>query len=83
MRTFPSTELKQNVGDVLSAASSGPVVITRNHKPRFVLMSVEEYERREHGRDPRQVFAVEETPDELNDLLAGALDRQIDELDHG
>ena len=38
MRSFSSTELKQTLGDVLDAATHGPIVITKHKKPRFVLL---------------------------------------------
>ncbi len=44
MKTIPTTELKQNLGDVLAAAAVEPVTLTRHGKPRFVLMSIEAYE---------------------------------------
>ncbi|WP_284274509.1 type II toxin-antitoxin system Phd/YefM family antitoxin [Mesorhizobium huakuii] len=33
MKHYPSTDLKQNLGDVLAAASQQPVSITRHNKP--------------------------------------------------
>ena len=80
VKSFTSSDLKQHVGDVLSAAAVSPVSITKHDKPRFVLMSVEEYERRRTSPDPRKVFAVEETPDEVHDVLMEALDRQLEDL---
>lgn len=72
MRSYSSTELKQNLGDVLSAASREPVSITRHDKPRFVLMSQEAYEARFAG-DPRRAYTVEEMPDEHLAILERAL----------
>lgn len=80
MKSFTSSDLKQHVGDVLSAAAVHPVAITKHDKPRFILMSVEEYERRHPSLDPRKVFAVEETPDEVHDVLMAALDRQLEDF---
>ena len=36
---FSATDLKQNVGDVLDAASREPVAITRHNKPRCVIVA--------------------------------------------
>lgn len=71
MRSFPSTHLKQTLGDVLDAASYEPVAITRHKKPRYVLMSIRDYEQR-FKKDERQAFAVEEMPDEHLAMLETA-----------
>jgi prevent-host-death family protein len=63
MRRYPSTELKQHLGDVLDAASREPVAITKHNKARYVIMSVEAYESR-LARDPRDSYATAEMPDE-------------------
>lgn len=72
MRSYPSTDLKQNLGDVLDIASREPVTITKHRKPRFVLMSVEAYEARFAG-DPRRSYAVDEMPDDHLAMLENAL----------
>ncbi|MCR5857648.1 type II toxin-antitoxin system Phd/YefM family antitoxin [Mesorhizobium sp. J428] len=63
MREYPSTDLKQRLGDVLDAASREPVSITRHGKARFVLMNVEAYEAR-FPEDSRKSYATEEMPAE-------------------
>ena len=63
MRSFPSTHLKQTLGDVLDAASQEPIAITKHNKPRYVLMSIHDYEQR-FQKDERRVFAAEEMPAE-------------------
>ena len=78
MRSFPSTDLKQTLGDVLDAASSEPVAITRHKKPRYVLMSIREYERR-FQKDEREAYAVEEMPAEHLEMLEAAYTGQADE----
>ncbi|TJV26009.1 MAG: type II toxin-antitoxin system Phd/YefM family antitoxin [Mesorhizobium sp.] len=77
MKNYPSTDLKQNLGDVLAAASQQPVSITRHNKPRYVLMSIEAYEAR-FGNDSRRVYAAEDAPIEHIEMLeeyAAELDR--------
>jgi prevent-host-death family protein len=63
MRTFPSTDLKQTLGDVLDAASQEPIAITKHKKPRYVLMSIHDYEQR-FQKDERKAFAAAEMPAE-------------------
>lgn len=72
MREYPSTDLKQRLGDVLDAASREPVSITRHGKARFVLMNVEAYEAR-FPEDTRKVYAAEEMPAEHLAMLEEAL----------
>ncbi len=76
MRSYPSSDLKQKLGDVLAAASQEPVSITRHQKARYVLMSVEAYEAR-MAPDPRRAFAAEEMPDEHLAMLERALAEDI------
>jgi prevent-host-death family protein len=78
MRSFPSTDLKQTLGDVLDAASHEPITITKHKKPRYVLMSIRDYEQR-FKKDERQAFAVEEMPAEHLAMLETALSDQPDE----
>lgn len=72
MREYPSTDLKQRLGDVLDVASREPVSITRHGKARFVLMNVEAYEAR-FPEDTRKVYAAEEMPAEHLAMLEEAL----------
>ncbi|AZO02641.1 MULTISPECIES: type II toxin-antitoxin system Phd/YefM family antitoxin [unclassified Mesorhizobium] len=68
MKQYPSTDLKQNLGDVLAAASQQPVSITRHNKPRYVLMSIEAYEAR-FVNDSRRAYAAKDAPSEHVDML--------------
>ena len=79
MRFFSSTDLKQTLGDVLDAASHEPVAITRHKKPRFVLMSIREYEQRFQA-DVREAYAVEEMPAEHLEMLETACTGQTEEF---
>jgi prevent-host-death family protein len=77
MRTFSTVELTQHIGAVTHAATREPVTITHHRKPRFVLMSIEDFEKlREAGR-PRRAYGVGETPQELADILSSELERRI------
>jgi prevent-host-death family protein len=80
MRTLTTSDLKQSLGDALAAAAVEPVTITRHGKPRFVLMSVEEFERRRTG-DHRRAYATNELPDEIAHPLIAALEKQLADLE--
>ncbi|ACL59974.1 type II toxin-antitoxin system prevent-host-death family antitoxin [Methylobacterium nodulans] len=79
MRQFSTVELTQQIGTVTHIASKEPVVITQHRKPRFVLMSIEDFERMQAQGRPRRVYGVGETPPELADLLATELERRIND----
>ncbi|MFO1117991.1 MAG: type II toxin-antitoxin system Phd/YefM family antitoxin [Beijerinckiaceae bacterium] len=72
MKTFPATDLKQNVGDVLDAASREPVAITRHNKPRYVIMSVDAYKAR-FPDEARRAIAIEEMPDDHMQMIDKAV----------
>ncbi len=43
MKTFTANETKQNFGQVLDTARTGPVTITKHGRPEFILTSNEDY----------------------------------------
>ncbi|WP_374373709.1 type II toxin-antitoxin system Phd/YefM family antitoxin [Tabrizicola sp.] len=79
MKTVSSTDLKQSLGDVLAAAAQEPVTITRHGAPRFVLLSIEAYERRKM-KDSREAYTLDTAPDDHIDMLIAAVERQLDAL---
>ena len=70
MKTFSTGDLSRKIGDVTHAASQAPVTITQHNKPRYVMMSVEAFQR----LDPQRAYRVEETPDDVAAWLLPALD---------
>jgi prevent-host-death family protein len=71
MRNFSSTELANKTGDVLAAAAQQPVNIQRHGKARYVLLSVEQFERLNTRADHRRAVHVEDlAEDEAGDLIA-------------
>lgn len=69
-RVFSTADLARKVGDVTHAASEAPVTITHHNKARYVLMSIEEFER----INPQRAYAVGEIPDEILDWMLPALE---------
>lgn len=71
MRNFTSTELANKTGDVLAAAAQEPVNIQRHGKARYVLLSVEQFERLSVRADQRRAVHVEDLGlEEANQLIA-------------
>ena len=79
MRTFSTVELTQQVGTVTYAASKEPVAITHHRKPRYVLMSMDDFEKLRDGMRPRKAFGAGEAPQDLSRILAFELERRIEE----
>jgi prevent-host-death family protein len=65
---------------VTDAATRAPVAITQHCKPRYVLMSAEDFEKLAvRARDPRRVFGPGETPDDVASMFLPALDQLIED----
>ena len=78
LRCFSSTELSNNTGDVLAAAAQGPVAINRHGKPRFVVLSAEQFERFAGQSDTRRAFHVSDLGDAEAESLIGKLEASIE-----
>ncbi|WP_428393025.1 type II toxin-antitoxin system prevent-host-death family antitoxin [Lichenicoccus sp.] len=83
MQRFTTADLNRQVGAITDAAMRAPVVITHHRRPRFVLMSVDEYERlaKTSPSDPRTHFTLEDMPQEIEEGLLGLSDQY--EREHG
>lgn len=76
MREFTTVDLNKAVGEVTDAALQEPVVITRHRKPRYILMTVEHYERiMKQSSNPREAHRTVEMPAEHAELFGAVLDR--------
>jgi prevent-host-death family protein len=75
MRKFSTVELTQQIGTVTHVASREPVTITQHRKPRFVLMSIEDYERLRARSDTRTTGTLETMPDDLFEEVKAELSR--------
>lgn len=75
MREFSTVELTQKIGTVTHVASREPVTITQHRKPRFVLMSIEDYERLRARGDTRTAGTLETMPGDLFEEIKGELSR--------
>lgn len=78
MRRFSTVDLDKNLGDVKAVAAREPVVITEHRKDRFVMMSIEDFNRLRQGADPQRVYGAGETPADIAELFLGEIDRILD-----
>ncbi|MBP2449686.1 type II toxin-antitoxin system Phd/YefM family antitoxin [Rhizobium leguminosarum] len=79
MQKFTTVELLRDIKSVTMAADRHPVAITQHRKPRYVLMTYDEFEAMTSRGDPRRVFGPNEAPKELADIILPELDRLIAE----
>jgi prevent-host-death family protein len=73
MREFTTADLNKHVGNITDAAMREPVVITHHRRPRFVLMSIDEFNKLSKDRpgDARTAFTLETMPPDIeNGILA-------------
>lgn len=78
MRSFSATDLGNRTGDVLAAAAQGPVSIQRHGKPRFVVLSAEQFARLAGAEtDTRRAFHVDDLSDTEADALINRLQDSI------
>lgn len=78
MKQFSSTELANATGDVLAAAAQAPVLIARHGKPRFVVLSADEYDRLRRQGETRRAFHVSDLTDAEAEKLIADLQDSID-----
>jgi hypothetical protein len=80
VKRFSIAELTRQPATVTAAAFREPVTLTHHRKPRFVLMTVEDYGRLAGANgDPRRVYGSGETPADIAAALLPQLDRLIAE----
>ena len=79
MQKFTTVELLRDIKTVTMAADRQPVAITQHRKPRYVLMTYDEFEAMKSKSDPRRAYGANEAPQDLVDLIMPELDRLIEE----
>ena len=81
MSGFSTSDLNRRSGELLAAAARRPVMITQRKKPRFVLLSIEDYNVLKTKGDTRTVGTIETMPDELFAEVEAAYERYRNEGD--
>jgi prevent-host-death family protein len=76
MREFQAGDLSRRIGDVLDAASRGPIAITKHRKPRFVIMTVDDYAAMADRR-PQRAYDTNALPKDLGAALDAALEQDL------
>lgn len=76
MKQFPSSDLTRNSGALLDEADKGPVSITRYRRPRYIILTVDEYARRT-GEDITEVHTITTVPDDVRAEMIDAIDKEL------
>ena len=76
---FTSSELSQNIGEVLEAARKNPVTITHYKRPQFVILSHEKFEQMKGASNPRKAGTWGDLSDVEMSELETALENYIKE----
>jgi hypothetical protein len=79
MQKFTTVDLLRDIKTVTMAADRQPVAITQHRKPRYVLMTYDEFEAMKSRSNPRRVYGPNEAPQDLVDIILPELDRLIEE----
>lgn len=78
MRSFSSTDLANNTGDVLAAAAQSAVEIKRHGKTRFVILSVDQFEDMKTRGDTRKAIHIDDMSGAETDQLIAELEAGIE-----
>lgn len=69
MELFAAGDLTRRTADLFEAATVAPIAITKHRKPRFVVMSMSQYEKLTGTEEAQMAVAVADMPDDLGALL--------------
>lgn len=78
MKEFRAADLTRNTSDLFEAATLAPVAITKHRKPRFVIMSMQQYETMASGHSTQVAVDVANMPDDLGALLDKGIEDHFD-----
>lgn len=73
---FKAADLTRHTSELFDAAIRSPVAITKHRKPKFVLMSMDQYQQLARGAT-QQAHLLEDMPDDLKALMVEGLERDI------
>jgi len=77
---FKAADLTRHTSDLFDAAIRSPVAITKHRKPKFVLMSMDQYQKLTRVAT-QQVHMLDEMPDGLKALMIEGLERDLKQDD--
>jgi antitoxin Phd len=81
LKEFSAAEFQRRQGEVQDAALKAPIAITHRGRRRYVLMSIDEFERLEQAASPRAYRLGELPADLAGGLVKAEMDPRHDDLD--
>lgn len=75
---FKAADLTRHTSELFDAAIRSPVAITKHRKPKFVLMSMDQYQQLAKGAT-QQVHILDDMPDDLKALMIEGLERDMNQ----
>ena len=75
---FKAADLTRHTSELFDAAIRSPVAITKHRKPKFVLMSMDQYQQLAKGAT-QQVHMLDEMSDDLKALMIEGLERDMNQ----
>jgi prevent-host-death family protein len=73
---FKAADLTRHTSELFEAAIRSPVAITKHRKPKFVLMSMDQYRQLARGAT-QEVHMIDDLPDDLKALMIEGLERKL------
>jgi len=77
---FKAADLTRHTSDLFDAAIRSPIAITKHRKPKFVLMSMDQYQSLTRGAT-QQAHMIDEMPEDLKTLMIEGLERDLTRAD--
>lgn len=74
---FKAADLTRHTSELFDAAIRSPIAITKHRKPKFVLMSMDQYQQLARGAT-QQVHLLDEMPEDLRALMIQGLERDLE-----
>ena len=74
---FKAADLTRHTSELFEAAIRSPVAITKHRKPKFVLMSMDQYRQMAKGVT-QQAYMIDELPEDVKALMVEGLERDLD-----
>jgi len=77
---FEAADLTRHTSDLFDAAMRSPIAITKHRKPKFVLMSMDQYQQLARGAT-QQAHMIDGMPEDLKTLMIEGPDRDLSQAD--
>jgi prevent-host-death family protein len=77
---FKAADLTRHTSDLFDAAIRSPIAITKHRKPKFVLMSMDQFQQLTGGTT-QQAHMIDKMPEDMKALMIEWLERDLTQAD--